>query len=116
MKSEIGSSLVETLVAMALLGIIGVAFLSALSTSSSTRVIADEHASGKILAESQMENIKQQSYASSYDPVPIPADYAGYSAAIDVDNIRNGHIQKVTVTVSHHNKDITSLETYKVNR
>jgi len=116
MKSERGSSLIETLVALALLGIIGVAFLSALATSSNTRVIADEHASARILAESQIENIKKQTYALSYDPIPIPADYAGYSAAIDVDSMRNGNIQKVTVTVRHHNKDITRLETYKVNR
>jgi type II secretory pathway pseudopilin PulG len=116
MKSEKGSSLLETIVALALLGIIGVAFLSALATSSSTRVIADEHASGRILAESQMENVKKQTYAFSYDPVPISADFAGYSAAIDVDNMRNGHIQKITVTVRHHNKNVTQLESYKVNR
>ena len=116
MKSEIGSSLIETAIALALLGIISVAFLGALATSSSTRTIADEHASGRILAESQMENIKKQTYAFSYDPVPVPAAYLGYSAIIDVDNLRNGNIQKITVTIVHHNRDVTELECYKVNR
>ena len=116
MKSERGTSLIETLVALALLGIIGVAFLSALATSSNARSIADEHVSARILAESQMENIKKQTYAFSYDPVPIPAEYPGYSAAIDVDNLRNGNIQKITVTIRHHDRDIKTLESYKGNR
>ncbi len=116
MKSERGASLIEVVVALALLGVIGIVFLSATATSSSTRLIADEHASARILAESQMEDVMKQTYAFAYDPVPIPADYPGYSAMIDVDNLRNGNIQKITVTVTHHIKDITKLESYKVNR
>jgi len=116
MNSEKGSSLIETIVALALLGIISVAFLGALATTSNSRLIADEHVSARILAESQLEYIKKQTYAFSYDPVPIPAEYAGYSATINVDNLRNGNIQKITVTVRHHDKDIETLESYKLNR
>ena len=116
MKSEIGSSLIETVVALALLGIIGVAFLSALATTSNSRLIADEHASARILAESQMEDIKKQTYSFSYGPVPISAEYPGYSAAVNIDNLRNGNIQKITVTIRHHDRNIETLESYKVNR
>ena len=116
MKSERGTSLIETVVALALLGIIGVAFLSALATTSNTRLIADEHASARILAESQMEDIKKQTYAFSYDPAPLPPVYPGYSAVIDVNNLRNGNIQKITVTIKHRGRDIETLESYKVNR
>ena len=116
LRNERGALFLETAVALVLLGIIGVAFLSALATSSTSRVTADEHASGRILAESQMEDIKKQSYSLSYDPVPIPADYPGYFALIDTDNLRNGQIQKIMVTIRHHNKNVTQLESYKVNR
>jgi len=116
MKSETGASLIEAVVALALLGIIGVTFLGALATTSNSRLIADEHASARILAESQVEEIRKQTYAFSYDPVPIPAEYPGYSAVIDIDNLRNGNIQKITVTIIHHNKNITTLESYKANR
>ena len=116
MKSEKGTSLIETAVALALLGIMGVAFLGALATTSNSRLIVDEHVSARILAESQIENIKKQTYAFCYAPVPIPADYLGYSAEIDIDNMRNGNIQKITVTIQHHSRDIKTLESYKVNR
>ena len=116
MSSERGTSLLETIIALALLAIIGAVFLGALATSSTTRLIADEQASARILAESQMENIKKQTYTFSYDPAPIPAEYPGYAVTTDVDNMRNGNIQKITVTVSHHDRDVTILESYKVNR
>jgi type II secretory pathway pseudopilin PulG len=116
MKGETGTSLIETVVALVLLGIIGVAFLDALTTSTNARAIADEHTSARILAESQMEYIRQQDYAFAYDPPEIPDEYAGYSTQITVDNLRNGNIQKITVTVSHHDKNVTSLESYKANR
>ncbi|MFH1651823.1 MAG: type II secretion system protein [Chloroflexota bacterium] len=116
LKTEKGATLIEAIVALALLGIVGAAFLSALATSSTSRLIADEHVSARVLAESQMEEIKQRAYAFAYDPVPVGADYPGYSANIDVENLRNGSIQKITVTISHHDHDITSLESYKVSR
>ena len=115
-KSERGSSLIETLVALTLLGIIGAAFLGALATTSNARLIADERASARILAESQMENVKKQDYAFSYGTIPIPDENAGYSATIDADSMRNGNIQKITVTIIHRNREVITLESYKVNR
>ena len=117
MKSEIGSSFIETVVALALLGIISLAFLSGLATTSNGRLIADEHASARIIAESQMEDIKRQLYASSYNvTASILAEYPGYSIPTpEVDSLGSG-IQKITITVRHHNKDITNLESYKVDR
>jgi prepilin-type N-terminal cleavage/methylation domain-containing protein len=117
MKREAGFSLLETIAALALLGIISAVFLGALATSSNSRALADEHVSARILAESQMEHVRQLDYASSYEASPaISAKYPGYSTAIDVENMRNGHIQKVTITVSHRNSNITVLESYKARR
>ena len=118
MKGETGSSLLETIVALALLGIIGVAFLGALATGSNARLIADEHVSARILAESQMEDIKKQIYLPSYTATEsILAEYPGYSIPnLQVDNSLGNGIQKITITVRHHNKDIHTLESYKADR
>ncbi len=105
----------ETLIALALLGIFGVTFLGALGTSSSARLIADEHTSGRILAESQMEYLRELPYASVYDPPPVPADYAGYATTVDVETLRN-NLQEITVTVLRRDREVASLQSYKVSR
>jgi len=116
MKNESGTTLLETIVALALLGIIASSILGALSTSSSARSVADAHAAARILAKSQMEYLREQTYAFSYDTAPIPSDYPGYTAVLNVDNIRNGNLQKLDVTIRYHNQDVETLESYKVNR
>lgn len=114
-KREHGISLLETIVALGLLGIIGVGLLSGLATTSTARVTADEHASAKILAENVLEHVKKQPYATSYS-FTVPDGFAGYTANITVTNMKNSNIQKVNVAVWHHNGEIMTLESYKVKR
>jgi len=117
MKREAGTSLIETVAALALLGIISAVFLVALAASSSSRALADEHASARILAESQMEYVRQLDYATSYEAsTTISAKYPHYTTEIDVDTLRNGHIQKITITIRHRSEGMTVLESYKVRR
>ena len=107
--------LVEVLVALALLGLIGAAFLGATATTSTSRIIADEHASAKILAESTMDAVKKEPYASSYN-VTVPVDYSGYSVNVTVEDIRTNDIQLLTVAVGRRGQHIYSLQDYKVTR
>jgi len=117
-KGEKGISLLETIVALVLLGIIGVSFLSATATTTRSRVVADEHVSARIIAEAQLEGIREQRYAPSgnYALDPLPSEYAGYSVNATATAMYNGNMQKIAITVSHFGKVITTLESYKTRR
>ena len=113
MRSEKGMTLLETILALAILGIISASFMSGLAATSTARVTADERASGKILAESLMEDIKKQPYDYSYNAT-VPAEFAGYSAAISVGE--NNNIQSINITIQRRGREVLTLESYKVNR
>ena len=116
MKNEKGFTLIEVLVALAILGLIAVTFLMALSTASKAIIIADERTTAESLARSQMEYIKEQDYnvAGTYATITPPANYEIVSP-ITVEELQTG-LQKITVIIRHYDKDVITLEDYKVNR
>ena len=116
MKGEKGSSLIETLVAVALLGVIGVSLLGGVNCAYNALIVTDEQDIGKNLAQSQMENVMKADYAMSYPAAPISGVYQYYTAVIDTDSFRDSNIQKITVTIKHQDKDVSKLEGYKVHR
>ena len=120
---QYGLTLIEVIVAIGLLGVVAVGFFGALNTVSKVRLIRDEWETAKNLAESQMEFVKQLAFNSTYDPAPVPSDYAGYTVSIYADNItsRDGNIQKIKVLVSYRGRslvlaDNATLVGYKVRR
>ena len=120
-SSEAGVTLIETLVALALLGLITVAFLSGLATTAKATLIADERATAESLARSQIEYVKNQDYIN-YD-APEHEDYLTVtpldsSYSIDPPTITSIDvgIQKITVTVTRGDKTVLTVDAYKVDR
>ncbi len=127
MKRERGFSFIEVVIALAVLGIIAVGFLSGLGTASKGLLIANERETANNLAEAQIENVKKQAYDSTNNPpqyslMPgIPGNFSidqplAERLDPDLDGFDDDDgIQKITVTVRHGSKEVLTLEDYKVN-
>jgi Tfp pilus assembly protein PilV len=115
LRQEKGTALLEVLVSLALMGIIGVLFLSGAQNSAKARLQADQRASAKILAESIIDSVKKLPYSASYE-VTVPPEYPGYTATLTADYLASSDIQKLTVVVSHGSRTLFTLENYKVDR
>ena len=61
-RGQRGISLIETLVALSILGAVAVVFLSSLTGASRAAFIIDEQSTAESLARSQMEWVKNASY------------------------------------------------------
>jgi type II secretory pathway pseudopilin PulG len=113
----------ETVVALAILGVVAVAFLNGLTGVSKATFINDKQTTAESLARSQMEWVKNASYsynATGYSPAPIPnsQDYINYSAVITAEPVHaaDDGIQKITVTIKYFDKRIIQIEGYKTDR
>jgi prepilin-type N-terminal cleavage/methylation domain-containing protein len=145
MKGEKGFSLMEVALAIALLGVVAVAYLGALATGSRTIMMADERATAESLARTQIEYVRSQDYvgapwdytitSSSFDdpdkegwwdddPPPLLSDdYATYTvivSTVPLNGAVDNGIQVITVTiqntVSGETGEIFTLEGYRAQR
>jgi len=107
-----GFSLIEVSIAIALIGIIVVGILSALSYASMVLIIADRQATAESLARSQIEYIKNQwpyiDYSKEDHPeyLTVPTlDGEDYEIELVVDELvvdpDQSKLQKITVIVSY---------------
>jgi prepilin-type N-terminal cleavage/methylation domain-containing protein len=123
-----GFTLIEVLIAIALMGTIAITVLSALSTASLALITADKRATAESLARSQLEYVKNQGYDDINNPPQyvllsagtIPDDYDIVITAVRLDPEGDGTgdddgIQKITVSVSRYGTAVITLEDYKRN-
>jgi Tfp pilus assembly protein PilV len=115
--SQRGISLVETLVAVAILGTAVVAFVAALSTGAISTNVHGQEVTAQRLAQNQVESIKNQVFNTSgtYTLVAVPSGYTINLAKSAVPGA-NTDIQKITVTVLHNGVSAFTVDAYKVNR
>jgi len=122
MKSEKGFALIETSVALALLGIIAVALLSGLTTVTEANSTSDEQATAQSLVRSEIEYVKNCAYQYLASEYPVDPDLTvpeGWAVPPPVAGLVHGTddgIQSVTVTAEHNGEMVLSVEIYKVDR
>jgi len=116
-QDQRGVGLVESLVAVAILGIAIVAFVMALSSGALAVREGNQQVVAQSLVRTQLEYIKSCDYDTTYSEVATPE---GYAISVEVDYITepatDDDIQKITVTISLGDEDILTVEDYKVNR
>lgn len=141
-----GLTLVEIIIAIALIGILAVAFLGGLSNAILSLHIADVRTTAESLARSEMEYVKSQGFhggswiyvATQGSSVCISGEgcptwvttrahgYVGYTLEVEVkppvNDPDNGNseiegIKEITVTVSHHERGaVITLVGYRAGR
>jgi prepilin-type N-terminal cleavage/methylation domain-containing protein len=130
LRKQRGFTLIEVLIALGLLGVVGIAFLGTLATSSNGIMVSDERATAESLARSEMEYVKSQDYSSapwSYElpsgisptgqfptwwdteePHALPEGYQNYTALVVASRLdpkgdgtgSDDGLQKITVTIT----------------
>ncbi len=115
--------LLETAVALAVLGMVAVALLTGLAGAQRATMLAEGRSVAVSLAQSQMEHLKTVAYvsgAASYTPAAVPSagDYTGYSVSIAAAplNVPDDGVQKITVTVARGGQQVLTMYGYKGNR
>lgn len=115
-----GAGAIEAIIALGILGLVAVAFIGGLSTTLKAVSVADEQSTAQAIAQSEMEYVKSLPYeygTTGYgtDPNLALNGYAFAAVAAPLHDPDDG-IQKVMVTVKHHDKEVLTLEDYKVDR
>jgi prepilin-type N-terminal cleavage/methylation domain-containing protein len=120
-RGQKGQTLIEALIALAILGIVAIAFLTALTTSSVAMILADENTTAESLTRSELEDIKNSSYPIiGYDVAQGNYEVQVRSKFIDPDThveaVVDTGLQEITVTVYHEDPDpVLVTVTYKGN-
>ena len=120
MAKQRGSGLLEVLISIAILGVIGVVFLNAISSGLLGATKVDERSTAESLARTQMEYIKSLPYDDSNYYPAIVSSTVGYTPLIEVTNLSPPEypdtLQKVVVKIYRDGRPIMSVENYKVKR
>jgi len=126
-QEQKGFSLFEVLVAVGILGLIGVGLLTALNTNSRAVRTLDEQVVAVNLATAHFEAIREVPYAATYpsagDNITIPFQY---NVGIDLefssdgetwsDNYTDETFQKIILRVSREGKPVLLVCTYRAKR
>jgi prepilin-type N-terminal cleavage/methylation domain-containing protein len=124
-RGQEGFTLIETIVAVAILAAIGVTFINAINTGYGSVRILNERTQAEALIRSQLDDIRASVYADNYTvAVTVPNSYSVAIAvqAIDTETCAADSncntLQKITVAVSRGGsgggRAVLSVSTYKV--
>jgi len=135
MNSEKGFSLIEVLIALAVVAVVAVVLLTGMSTTFRTVMVSQGRVVAEGLAKSQLEHLRTQDYisAADYDAqnpekryalINIPADLvsAGYAIEINppqtitIPSEGSFQLQSVTVVIKRNGEEMFTILNGKAGR
>jgi prepilin-type N-terminal cleavage/methylation domain-containing protein len=118
MRGQRGMTLVESLVAIAIMGGVLVVMILAMSGGALAVGENQQEAAAQEIARSQMEYVKSCDYNSVATTYPTVTAPAGYSISVGVTSVpgTNTDIQKVTAGIYRDGSLVMTVSDYKVNR
>ncbi len=117
-----GLVLLESLIALVILGLTAAAFMGGLSTVFRAGGVSDERSTVESLAASQLEQLRDTAYSynATYAAAAIPDAAAdeGYSVNITAAalNAPDDGVQRLTVTIARHGETVYTVGHFKVDR
>lgn len=117
-RSQRGFLMIETMLAVAIVGTAMLAVVSAFSTASRTSSFVEDTTTAEWLATSQIEVIRTTAFVLTPGTYPAVSAPAGFAVANTTSAITGGdqNIQTVTVTVTKAGEVVYTTSTVKVNR
>jgi type II secretory pathway pseudopilin PulG len=118
LSGQTGIGLVETLVAISILGLSAVCFVSSLSVGAMSVNTLGQQAIAQQLLTSEMEILKAAAFdvtGGTYPKVDLPDNYT-MTLNVNSNLFSNTNIQKISATVYHNGVAVASLENIKGNR
>jgi type II secretory pathway pseudopilin PulG len=118
LRGERGIGLAESLVAIAIIGITVVTFITALSTGVLAVREFGQEAVAQQLARTQLEYLKSYSYDETGLSYPLVDTPPGYTISLETDSsiYADSDIQEITVTVYKDSEPTLTVAAYKVKR
>ncbi|MDD5189493.1 MAG: type II secretion system protein [Dehalococcoidales bacterium] len=115
-----GFGLIETALALGMLGVIAVAFFSGLATGTRASMVTRDNTMAESLARSQLEYVKKCAYVTGTTVYPVDAGIptgTGWvilpATSASLSTPDNG-IQKITVTIQKNGETVFELSGYKI--
>ena len=120
-RAKRGFTLIEVLVALAILGFVGVGIMSGLRTGLRAQDLNRVSVIGENLTRAVLEDIRFQAYKDIYTVlVPVPHGYSFTNTTVPFcapePCTPDNNLQKTTVTTSRGGQAVTTVEDLKVRR